>query len=65
MSFVLQKKYGNNTYYKMLVQFPVELLPPSMDNCGSQFNDASMTCGVDSDDMKLGLYDPDFCTVSF
>lgn len=64
ISFVLQKKFGNNTYYKVLVQFPVELLPPSMDNCGSLFNDATMTCGVDNDDAKVGLYDTDFCMVS-
>lgn len=64
ISFILQKKYGNNTYYKTLVQLPVELLPPSIDNCGNQFNDATMTCGGESDDAKFGLYDPDFCTVS-
>lgn len=62
--FVLQKKYGNNTYYKMLVQLPVELLPPSIDNCGNQFNDASMACGIDNDENKVGLYEPEFCMVS-
>ncbi|KAI5645157.1 trypsin domain-containing protein [Phthorimaea operculella] len=46
---------------KTLTQLGVELLPPSVDNCGSQFNETTMACAVPSDESKIANYATDYC----
>ncbi|CAH0628765.1 unnamed protein product [Chrysodeixis includens] len=58
---VYAKKDGNWTEERNLMQLTVELLPPSIQNCGSHFLGNTMTCAADSDENKNPVYDPNFC----
>ncbi|XP_049865514.1 uncharacterized protein LOC126366450 [Pectinophora gossypiella] len=58
---VYAKKYSNGTEDKTLMQLGVELLPPSIENCGTHFTDTTMTCAADSEETKNTAIDPEFC----
>uniref|UniRef100_A0A2A4JZJ1 Peptidase S1 domain-containing protein n=1 Tax=Heliothis virescens TaxID=7102 RepID=A0A2A4JZJ1_HELVI len=58
---VYAKNFGNRTDERNLIQLTVELLPPSIQNCGSHFIGNTMTCASDSDDNKNAVYDENFC----
>lgn len=58
---VFAKKDGNLSEERNLMQLTVELLPPSIQDCGSHFVSNTMTCASHSDDNKNALYDPNFC----
>lgn len=47
------------------MQLFVEVLPPTLENCGSIFSASTMTCATSSEENKDSVYDPDFCHVSF
>ncbi|PZC82553.1 hypothetical protein B5X24_HaOG210302 [Helicoverpa armigera] len=58
---VYAKSSGNRTDERNLMQLTVELLPPSIQNCGSHFIGTTMTCAADSDENKNANYDENFC----
>ncbi|CAH1635282.1 unnamed protein product [Spodoptera littoralis] len=58
---VFAKRDGNWSEERNLMQFKVELLPPSIQNCGPHFVSNTMTCGSRTEDNKNAVYDPNFC----
>ncbi|XP_059061974.1 transmembrane protease serine 9-like [Achroia grisella] len=50
---------GNWTDDRVLMQLPVDILPPSLENCGTHFSSATMTCAAASDGSKNT--NPEFC----
>ncbi|XP_013185526.2 uncharacterized protein LOC106131082 [Amyelois transitella] len=56
------RRYGNASEERLLVQSTVDLLPPSIANCGSHFFEETMTCGNDVEDNKNEFRDrANFC----
>lgn len=47
------------------MQVTVEMLPPSVSNCGHNFIQETMACATDSDENNYTIYDPNFCKVKF
>ncbi|XP_075972481.1 uncharacterized protein LOC142974202 [Anticarsia gemmatalis] len=60
-TILIYTKSSNSSDERTLIQLGVELLPPSVENCGSHFVSKTMTCASDSDDSKHELADPNFC----
>ncbi|KAJ2942549.1 hypothetical protein O0L34_g2018 [Tuta absoluta] len=58
---VYAEQIGKPSDEKTLTQVTVELLPPSVDNCGAQFNDTTMTCAVPGDESKNVYHESEFC----
>lgn len=46
------------------MQLSVQLLPPSLENCGRHFVENTMICASDSDETTNVVYDSEYCGVS-
>ncbi|KAJ0179433.1 hypothetical protein K1T71_005145 [Dendrolimus kikuchii] len=58
---VYASKSANKSDDIVLMQLSVELLPPSLENCGRHFVEDTMTCATDSDETKNAVYDSEYC----
>ncbi|XP_053600064.1 uncharacterized protein LOC128669331 [Plodia interpunctella] len=50
LTYAKRYNQGNSSEDRMLAQTMVDLLPPSLSNCGSHFYEVTMTCSLDTDD---------------
>ncbi|XP_045492599.1 uncharacterized protein LOC123692020 [Colias croceus] len=58
---VYARKNTNITEDRFLIQIPVDIVPPTLEHCGSHFRQNTMICAMDIDDKKNTSYSSNFC----
>ncbi|XP_038213267.1 uncharacterized protein LOC119833353 [Zerene cesonia] len=58
---VYARKNTNITEDRFLIQIPVDIVPPTLEHCGSHFRQNTMICAMDIDDKKNTSYSRNFC----